>query len=123
MYKRFMALWAMLRAMFGELGDEVEFWAGALDKYTEERLGGGDGWVRAAQTQAVLTVVVLGIVLLIGTLIYSQIDSALPAPSNSKLANASTNVTNTFADTMDLAPVIMIVLIAGVVLAVVQRFR
>lgn len=84
--------------------------------------GGLAGSVRA-QTSAVLTVVVLGVVLIVGTLIFSQIQQSLPSPTNSELDNASGNVTSGFADAMNLAPVILIVLIASVVLAIVQRFR
>jgi hypothetical protein len=67
--------------------------------------------------------VVVGVVIIVGILIYSQIQSSLPAPSNSDLASASDNATDTFGDAMELAPVILVVLIASVVLAVVQRFR
>lgn len=77
----------------------------------------------AAQTGTVLTVVTLGITIIIGILIYGQVQSALPSPGNSDLQNASDNSTQTFADAMELAPVIMLVLLASVVLAVVQRFR
>jgi hypothetical protein len=78
---------------------------------------------RAGQTGTVLTVVTLGIVMIIGTLIYSQVEQSLPQPQNNELDNASGNVTEGFADAMNLAPVILIVLLAAVVLAVVQRFR
>jgi len=86
--------------------------------------GDGDSLAHSVgQTGTVLTVVTLGITILIGILIYGQIDSSLPSPSNSDLQNASENSTGTFSDAMELAPVIMIVLLAAVVLAVVQRFR
>jgi len=87
------------------------------------RQTGGLAGEARAQTGAVLTVVVVGVVIIVGILIYSQIQSALPAPSNNSLSNASENATDTFGDAMELAPVILIVLIASVVLAVVQRFR
>lgn len=76
-----------------------------------------------AQSSAVLTVVVVGIIIIIGILVYAEIESALPTPSNSDLSNASDNATGTFGDSMELAPVILLVLIASVILAVVQRFR
>jgi len=76
-----------------------------------------------AQTGAVLTVVVVGVVIIVGILIYSQIQTSLPSPSNNQLDNASQNATDTFGDAMELAPVILVVLVASVVLAVVQRFR
>lgn len=87
------------------------------------RQTGGLAGAARAQTSAVLTVVVVGVVIIVGILIYSQIQSSLPAPSNSDLASASDNATDTFGDAMELAPVILVVLIASVVLAVVQRFR
>jgi flagellar biosynthesis protein FliR len=90
----------------------------AQDKFSGESFVG-----RAAQTGTVLTVVTLGITILIGILVYSEVQNSLPSPSNNQLDNASTNATDTFAQAMELAPVIMIILLAAVVLAVVQRFR
>jgi len=84
---------------------------------------GGLAGAARAQTSAVLTVVVVGVVIIVGILIYSQIQTSLPAPSNSDLDSASQNATDTFGDAMELAPVILVVLVASVVLAVVQRFR
>jgi hypothetical protein len=87
------------------------------------RKTGGLAGAARAQTSAVLTVVVVGVVIIVGILIYSQIQTSLPAPSNNDLDNASQNATDTFGDAMELAPVILVVLVASVVLAVVQRFR
>jgi len=104
--------------------DLAEEWAeewvanSAIGRWTPKtRMG------QRAQSGAVLTVVVVGIIIIIGILVYSEIQSALPTPSNNDLSNASNNATSTFGDAMELAPVILIVLIASVVLAVVQRFR
>jgi len=99
--------------------DGLEAWA---ERLTAPHFDTSTWYGRAGQTGAVLSVVTLGITLLIATLIYSQIQSSLPQPQNAELQNASANVTSQFADVMNLAPVIMVVLIAGVVLAVVQRF-
>jgi len=95
----------------------------------EERPQGSVRRVVAAQTQSVLTVVVLGIIILLGTLIYSEVFEAVfpsvdndPA-NNTQLEDAASNATTDYGDAMELAPVIMIVLIAAVVLGVVQRFR
>lgn len=93
------------------------------EEIAEAKFDGDTALGRAAQTGTVLTVVTLGITILVGILIYSQIQTSLPSPSNSDLQNASDNSTGTFADAMELAPVIMIILLAAVVLAVVQRFR
>lgn len=101
---------------------ETEGEAIADDILPGSELDGLAGDVRG-QTSAVLTVVVVGIVIIVGILVFSEIQSALPTPSNSDLSNASSNATDTFSDAMELAPVILVVLIASVVLAVVQRFR
>jgi hypothetical protein len=117
-----------LKDTIGEKAEEVGFLLDALEMRGEAKadklFGDGDSLAHSVgQTGTVLTVVTLGITILIGILIYGQIDSSLPSPSNSDLQNASSNSTSTFADAMELAPVIMIVLLAAVVLAVVQRFR
>lgn len=115
MRQKIMAAFAWLLAALDHLEAKGEQKAQRFD---------GDTIVgRAAQTGTVLTVVTLGITILVGILIYSQINSSLPSPDNTELSNASQNSTGTFADAMELAPVIMIVLLAAVVLAVVQRFR
>lgn len=111
-----------------DLLNEAAFGLDALERMGEEKADSivpeGDSVAHeAAQTGTVLTVVTLGITILIGILIYGQIQSSLPSPGNSDLQNASDNSTSTFADAMELAPVIMLVLLASVVLAVVQRFR
>lgn len=78
---------------------------------------------KAGQMATLMTVVTLGITLLVGILVFSEIQTSLPTPSNSELDNASGNVTSTFADVMDLAPIIMLALVASLILAVVQNFR
>lgn len=102
-------------------------WLDAAEAWAEQRVSAV--WQpktrlgQRAQAGAVLTVVVIGIIIIVGILIYSEIESSLPTPSNGNLADASDNATATFGDTMELAPVILLVLIASVILAVVQRFR
>lgn len=114
-----------------ELYAMIEFVLTAMDHREElgqsmaERRAEGQTRVRAVaeQTGQVLAVVVVGVTALIGILIYGQINSALPQPGNQELANTSDAVTGGFADSMGLVPVILIVAMAGVVLASVQRFR
>jgi len=77
----------------------------------------------AAQTGTIISVVTVGVVALIGTLIISQIDGALPAISNSDLSNTQTSILDGVAGAMDLVPVILIVLVASVVIGVVSRLR
>jgi len=74
------------------------------------------------QVGTIIAVVTIGIVAVIGILIYSQVDSSLATPENTELANAQDNVTGGFGDAMQLVPVVLIVLIASLVIGVVQRF-
>ena len=77
----------------------------------------------AQQAATVLNVIVVAVIAIIGILIYSQVSTSLPDPSNSELSSASGNVTSGFADGMNLLPVVFVVMIAALVIAVVQRFR
>lgn len=74
------------------------------------------------QVGTIITVVTIGVVAIIGILIYAQVDGSLPAPENSDLNNSSEDVTTGFGDAMQLVPVVLIVLVASLVIAVVQRF-
>jgi len=77
----------------------------------------------AAQTNVIIAVVTIGVIGLVGTLIFAEVNDALPAPSNPQLDNASTGILEGFAGAMDLLPVVLIVLIASVVIGVVSRLR
>lgn len=74
------------------------------------------------QVATVIAVVTIGIVAIIGILIYSQVNDSLPAPTNTDLNNAKGNVTTGFGDAMELVPVVLIVLVASLVIGVVQQF-
>lgn len=81
------------------------------------------------QVGTVITVVTIGIVAIIGILIYSQVNSAsfgdladTDRANQTQLENSSEDVTGGFGDAMQLVPVILIVLVASLVIAVVQRF-
>jgi len=78
---------------------------------------------RAAQVGTVISVVVIGVVALIGILIFAQISDALPTIDNTELSNAQTGVTEGFANSMDLIPIVLLVLVAALVIGVVQRMR
>jgi len=78
---------------------------------------------RAAQTASVIAVVSIGVTSVIGILIYSQVQTALPAPENQNLSDSQDAVTEGFGGAMELVPVVLIVLIASVVIGIVQRLR
>src|SRR6056297_4347804 len=84
----------------------------------------GDGRLaRAAQAGTVISVVIIGVIALIGILIFAQINDALPAIDNTELSAASTSVTDGFAGAMELIPVVLLVLVAALVIGVVKRMR
>ena len=78
---------------------------------------------QAGQVATIISVVVIGVVALIGVLIFAQINDALPAPADPQLDNASTSITEGFSGAVELIPVVMLVLIAALVIGVVQRMR
>jgi len=85
--------------------------------------GNGGMLQRAAQAGTVISVVVIGVIALIGILIFAQVSDALPTIENNQLDNASTNVTEGFANAMELIPIVLLVLVAALVIGVVQRMR
>jgi hypothetical protein len=107
--------------------ETYDFYADAALDYGwdvgRSKFAGDSALSKAGQVGTMLTVVTLGLVIIIGILVYSEVETALPAPDNTELNNASDNATSDFGDAMELAPVVLIVLIASLVLAVVQNFR
>ncbi len=86
--------------------------------------------VRAAQAGIVISVVVIGVVSMVGILIFAQVSDAMPAMSTnqshdnySPLASTLTSITDGFGNAMSFVPIIMLVLLASVVIGVVQRMR
>ena len=56
---------------------------------------------QANQAQTIIGAGIIGIAILVIVLVYSQVEQSLPTPTNAALASASTNVTSTFAASMD----------------------
>ena len=84
----------------------------------------GDGQLaRAAQAGTVISVVVIGVIALVGVLIFAQVEQALPTIDNNQLDNSTTSVVEGFAGAMELIPVVLLVLVAALVIGVVQRMR
>lgn len=79
--------------------------------------------VRAAQlSDSILSYVVVGLVIIIGILVYSEVQTSLPTPSNTELSEASSNATSDFSSAMELAPLVILVGVAGLILFVVRNF-
>ena len=95
--------------------------------------GDGGRLQRAAQTGTIITVVVIATVGLVGVLILSRVNGALPKdalygdPTNetdpTQLGNSSEAIISGFSGAMELIPVVLLVLVAALVIGVVQRMR
>ncbi len=83
----------------------------------------GSALGRAAQIQTVISVVAIGVVAIVGILIYSQVEQSMATPEQEGLANASNSVTDGFGNAMELVPTVLIVLVAALVIGVIQRLR
>jgi flagellar biosynthesis protein FlhB len=110
---------ALLATLLTMAGVAREKWA----KPKAKQIPGDGRLARAAQAGTVISVVVIGVIALIGILIFAQINDALPSISNTELSNAQTGVTDGFANAMDLVPIVLLVLVAALVISVVQRMR
>ncbi len=106
---------AMMWAMFvGIVQAEIEGRGG---------LPTGTGPVaRARQAGTVITVVVIGVVALVGLLIFGEVYAAMPDMPD-EVDGTATDIVEGFADAIGLVPIILLVLLASVVIGVVQRMR
>ena len=96
----------------------------ARDRWGPDPLPEDAGAVeRAAQVGTVISVIIIGVVALVGILIFAQVNSALPEITNAQLNDSATGVTDGFAGAMELIPVVLLVLVAALVIGVVQRMR
>jgi len=111
---------AMLAMLLSMAGVAREQWA---EPRAAKIPGNGGPIQRAAQAGTVISVVVIGVIALIGILIFAQIEQSLPAIDNSQLANSSDSVTTGFGNAMELIPIVLLVLVAALVIGVVQRMR
>lgn len=90
----------------------------------EQRTTAGSGAIHTAkQSGTIISVVVVGVIALIGTLIVAEINSALPTISNSQLSNSKTGLVDGVANAMDLVPIVLLVSVAALVIGIVQRLR
>ena len=112
--------------MFGAMGlsplQRTKVTLAAAASAVEPESSSPDGPVqRAANAGTVIAVVVIGVVTLVGILIMSEVNDALP--TDHALNGTSDDIITGFGDAMGLVPIIMLVLLASVVIAVVNRMR
>ena len=91
---------------------------------TNADLKPGSGPVtRARNAGTVIAVVVIGVVALVGLLIFGEVWDAMPMEDGDPLYTEANEIVTGFGDAMGLVPIILIVLLASIVIAVVQRMR
>lgn len=98
-----------------------EVWGLELGDPLAERPGTVTGKVR--QSATVIAAVTIGVIAIVGILIFDQVYSTMPDPSSSALSNSTDSVAEGFGSAMELVPIILIVLMAVVVIGAVQRLR
>jgi len=90
---------------------------------------GNDAISRARNAGTVISVVVIGVVALVGLLIFGEVYNAMPIEDNGvfgtdgALEGTPEDIVGGFSDALGLVPIILIVLLASVVIGVVQRMR
>ena len=89
---------------------------------------GNDLVSRARNAGTVISVVVIGVVALVGLLIFGEVYNAMPLDSEvfgseGALEGVPDDILAGFSDALGLVPIILIVLLASVVIGVVQRMR
>jgi hypothetical protein len=97
----------------------TDHWAWDAGQYLGTQLATGEA--DRGQVNTLITVVTIGIVAIIGVLVFDEVETSITFNSGS-LSNSSSNVTDGFGDAMDLIPVVLLVLVASLVIAVVQQF-
>ena len=88
----------------------------------DEKYSGDSLTQRAANAGTVISVVVIGVVALVGLLIFGEVYSAMPELP-SEVEGTADDIVGGFGDALGLVPIILIVLLASVVIGVVQRMR
>ena len=99
----------------------VWFQAFVADNTTQQPASGVVARARNAGT--VIAVVVIGIVAMVGLLIFGEVWNAMPMSSGDPLYSEAEAIVGGFGDAMGLVPIILLVLLASVVIGVVQRMR
>lgn len=114
-----LAFWATLCWEEAKLLSAELLHAEELHEHTERHLPTGSRAQMGAQ-QAVMALVIVGATLIIGIVVYAEIDEA--APANHSLNATQDSVTQNVESGFDLGSILPIVIAAGAVLAVLIGF-
>jgi len=116
----------MKREVSSELTAWLAFLSAFVGDHYEPKTGGYIAKARNAGT--VISVVVIGVVALVGILIFGQVYDAMDMDSEifgdgGALEGTPDSILDGFGAAMEFVPIILLVLLASVVIAVVQRMR
>lgn len=116
--KQAAAMYAFLMAYFGAVVNYVQSW----DVWQDFDRSNPAGAV-AAQTQTIIQGVVIVVVGMVGVTIVSQISGSFGTPENTGLSEAQNGLIQGFGSMVGLIQPLLVVLVAVVIIAVVQRIR
>lgn len=92
------------------------------DQLVEERVDGDTVVHRAAQRQTIVAIIAIAVISMVGNKILSEVDSSIDVANDSKYANASSDISGGFVDSMGLVGLVMLILIASIVIGVITQF-
>lgn len=103
----------------------------ARDRWAREAPDPDAGRVhRAARTAQVISVIIIGVVALIGILIFDQVREGIPesaledgAGDPNQMGESVSAIMDGFGGAMELIPVVLLVIVASLVIGVVQQMR
>ena len=79
---------------------------------------------RARHAGTIVSIVVMGVVALVGILIFAQVEEALPdLDSGHPLEETTDAILEGFGSALEFVPIVMLVMLASVVILVVGRMR
>ncbi|MGB9966118.1 hypothetical protein [Halobacterium hubeiense] len=114
------AMLAFLVSMFGDLRKEAE---AALAQIPTIREAGRARRPNAHQVDQVITGLIVVIVVSVSVVIVSRFNSSMGGVENSQLSEANQSVLTGFADMVGLIAPLLLIIIAVVIIAYVQRIR
>lgn len=92
------------------------------DQLVEERVTGDTVVHRAAQRQTIVAIIAIAVISMVGNKILSEVDQSIDVKNDSKYANASSDISGGFVDSMGLVGLVMLILIASIVIGVITQF-
>lgn len=120
MNQKLSAMLAFIASMYGDLRADAEM---ALDMLGSAREVGARRRPNAHQVDQVITGLIVVIVVSVSVVIVARFNSSMGGVENSQLSEANQNVLTGFSDMVGLVAPLLLIIIAVVIIAYVQRIR